>query len=793
MTECERGKPELFKHKPLQHPWQLRLIQLLPRDETGTVKGRIHFVPGGDAKQIDPNYGDEEEGKKVTYVALSYTWGDSTDKRDIELDGKTFFVTANLYEFLCLVTLHNGTVGSHFWIDAICIDQTNIKERNAQIGRMTAIYEHADIVNIWLGSEAENSNLAMVGLAILAGEITVSKAFPEGSSKALVIASSADTAVSEPGWGVVLDQKFMRAVTDLLQRAWWTRVWVIQESTVPDQKYVMLCGSILMSWGDVGRATDKLQRLISEFPELEHRRSSFFNLSGVEDPIRKIRRLRKSAPYETKLLDLVSLGRDFDASDSRDHIYAFLGMMGSKPLPFLDPDYENPVKTVYQDFTKYLISTCSYGHKLDVLGHASNASAKTPSPLRLFDDMEQLRSMGQNLLSRNTAIPKPELDSVLKIISRVQPRMLEILRDPQFSRDMDDMFPPSVHSRLYLASTLNVDNLRKSAENARSTIFADRKDDSHENMNDEQLQAQRTGELEHTAGVLAQDKPLVESGPVSIPDITQTPVDWLRVMGVKSSMPLNFDSFFKEPTTETTHSSPQESPPSWVPIWDRPRRLIPLCKYFGQFCDAENSAYSASGSDQAPFLRRAATLFEFSGHELKLRGFRVDIIKHLDRLIFSDIHAYAEPDEKVWAKMQDLVNTGTYEATNERMVDALWRTVLADVVYERGTPVRRLGRRMEDISDQRADNDTGVVLDRSACSARSLARTAGDLIALVPRLAEVDDEVFLLAGGQVLYVLRPLGDCFQYIGECYLHGYMDGEALRRLEDGTAKVDTIRIV
>lgn len=61
-----------------------------------------------------------------------------------------------------------------------------------------------------------------------------------------------------------------------------------------------------------------------------------------------------------------------------------------------------------------------------------------------------------------------------------------------------------------------------------------------------------------------------------------------------------------------------------------------------------------------------------------------------------------------------------------------------------------------------------------ACNGRSLATTAGKLIGLVPRLAQVDDEIFVLAGGQVLYVLRPVGECFQCIGESYIHGLMDG-------------------
>jgi hypothetical protein len=49
------------------------------------------------------------------------------------------------------------------------------------------------------------------------------------------------------------------------------------------------------------------------------------------------------------------------------------------------------------------------------------------------------------------------------------------------------------------------------------------------------------------------------------------------------------------------------------------------------------------------------------------------------------------------------------------------------------------------------------------------------------------DKVYVLAGGSHPFVLRPMADDpkqFQLVGECYLHGIMDGQALRR-EYGSA--------
>jgi hypothetical protein len=82
--------------------------------------------------------------------------------------------------------------------------------------------------------------------------------------------------------------------------------------------------------------------------------------------------------------------------------------------------------------------------------------------------------------------------------------------------------------------------------------------------------------------------------------------------------------------------------------------------------------------------------------------------------------------------------------------------------------------------------------DYTSCYGRKLAITHGNCMGLVSAAARVGDEIFVLAGGQVLHTLRRKGDCYTYLGDCYLHGFMDGEALQRLENGTAKLERVRV-
>jgi hypothetical protein len=61
---------------------------------------------------------------------------------------------------------------------------------------------------------------------------------------------------------------------------------------------------------------------------------------------------------------------------------------------------------------------------------------------------------------------------------------------------------------------------------------------------------------------------------------------------------------------------------------------------------------------------------------------------------------------------------------------------------------------------------------------RMFANTKGGYYAVVPPLAEVGDIICLIDGAQTPFVLRRDADRLQLVGECYVHGIMDGEIAR---------------
>jgi hypothetical protein len=70
---------------------------------------------------------------------------------------------------------------------------------------------------------------------------------------------------------------------------------------------------------------------------------------------------------------------------------------------------------------------------------------------------------------------------------------------------------------------------------------------------------------------------------------------------------------------------------------------------------------------------------------------------------------------------------------------------------------------------------------------RTVAVLKEGYMALVPRLARVDDIVCILFGCDTPVVLRPNGDGFEFIGECFIHGIMDGELIKEYEEGSIQL------
>ncbi|KAH7400510.1 heterokaryon incompatibility protein-domain-containing protein, partial [Phaeosphaeria sp. MPI-PUGE-AT-0046c] len=123
-----------FEHVPLDlHKRSIRLIKILPqRSEDGIIECRMHL-----------------SSLKTEYTCLSYVWGEPGAGGWILIDGKRVFVRMNLLNFLNHA--RPKFQSRYIWIDALCIDQTNIRERQHQVQQMGQIFTAAQEVVSWMG------------------------------------------------------------------------------------------------------------------------------------------------------------------------------------------------------------------------------------------------------------------------------------------------------------------------------------------------------------------------------------------------------------------------------------------------------------------------------------------------------------------------------------------------------------------------------------------------------------------------------------------------------------------
>ena len=88
---------------------------------------------------------------QTSYDALSYTWEGNLKDHTIRIGDAQLRITANLHGALINLRLKNAS--RLLWVDAICINQENIPERNQQVKFMSKIYSLASEVILWLGRE----------------------------------------------------------------------------------------------------------------------------------------------------------------------------------------------------------------------------------------------------------------------------------------------------------------------------------------------------------------------------------------------------------------------------------------------------------------------------------------------------------------------------------------------------------------------------------------------------------------------------------------------------------------
>lgn len=235
------------------------------------------------------------------FEALSYTWGDQSDRPYITCDGILFPVTNSLFDALKALRLPDRA--RSIWIDAICINQEDIDEKNVQLRLMASIYEIASQVLIWLGEEEEDTLPAMELLSKL---VKGSKLDQDQAGLRENVMLAGMPPPDNAAW---------KLLSRFLKRPWFSRVWVVQEAVLA-RRAVITCGSQQVGWDDLCTAAEAID-MIHYGPVVDWEHLRIMSLQRYHAG-----RVGK----DLGLLRLLLVERTQSATDDRDKVFGLLGL-----------------------------------------------------------------------------------------------------------------------------------------------------------------------------------------------------------------------------------------------------------------------------------------------------------------------------------------------------------------------------------------------------------------------------------------------------------------------------------
>ncbi|KAI8625927.1 HET-domain-containing protein [Xylariaceae sp. FL1651] len=289
-----------------KEPYTIKLIKLLPRVDTSR-KGNRQIQA-----TIDVSLEEFSIDSSPPFIALSYVWGTDAPRTSIRVNEEPFTIRANLT--MALRQFQTLCPNSYIWADAICINQSNEKERSHLVQHMGQIFNTAE-------------------------RIRLTKPLEEGGFPALAYSRFSDS-------------------------VYWQRIWVLQEIYLA-RELLFCCGSKTMPSKTLTGALMLLgafqAHLVSNNVEVDSnpRLHEFAFTTSFYPEMNRL--VVYTSVYSAKIHSLriamakfcfKELPRDSRSTDPRDMIYGLLGLANQQERGYINADYKKPVQEVYCDVTR---------------------------------------------------------------------------------------------------------------------------------------------------------------------------------------------------------------------------------------------------------------------------------------------------------------------------------------------------------------------------------------------------------------------------------------------------------
>lgn len=330
--------------------------------------------------------------QRLSYEALSYTWGDPASTERIQVNDIPFYVSKNL--FIALKNLRLAKKDRILWTDACCINQQDLEEKAQQVEMMFSIYLKASKVVVWLGEASP------------------------AATKVFSLIEKPRSALYK--WNEAVRDEEMRAAAQSLMETtpYFRRTWIRQEVHAASEVQIV-CGPYACSFEDFALVMDDVltgaQDTTNVFnPQMDPKDEKYraimlyiffkrdcdtYHFPEEEMSNMWFRLIMRSTLYECSM--------------AQDKVYGVLGIVAKmtrrgdpeyadridSTVGFPGVDYTKQVGQVYQDFVKHSINVSGNLDALSVFADRESMGEDLPSwvidlrtnvprlvvPLEMFD------------------------------------------------------------------------------------------------------------------------------------------------------------------------------------------------------------------------------------------------------------------------------------------------------------------------------------------------------------------------------------------------------------------------
>lgn len=424
---------DIYTYRALE-PGEIRLVHLVPGETADQLQCIIIHVPSISAPP---------------YRAVSYVWSTSLQTHELVTPDGVLQITLSLDKALRSVRPKKQPI--ILWVDAICINQENRKEKEKQVRLMSRIFQKATCTYAFIdGGASSNAALQML-MQVRVKAIREERSKHRKSKKIELnresrvnprhkIGSTDSTTRNETdstngsdeedwpsdipkapaSWGdrciPPLHDGIWVSVKALFTLAWFRRVWIVQE-VVAAYNVEIVCGKWAIDWSYLHQAMEVVDRQIQlEDADTTQLRSSwqpFLSLAAQRE--------WEARNHRWALIMLLEHFRSTESTLTRDRLFAMLGLACDGDEPEFEPDYESPLEDILLKYARVFVRQ-GRGMQLIYRAGLNDKSLRFPSwipdwtvrrPNSLHDSSESVNDFAASGPQQPVITCAPDSDELL--------------------------------------------------------------------------------------------------------------------------------------------------------------------------------------------------------------------------------------------------------------------------------------------------------------------------------------------------------------------------------------------